>query len=193
MIETITRKGHKMQILINNKDLAYTIDTYGMFENTNDEYILEGLQEQYPGITYDDIEWEYNHSEYVKNLAHASINILHNEFVTHGDGIVKSIDYVKSGSPKFYNYTTDWYTATWDIDETALHAWISKNKDKFNQFIRETSWDVEEGTEDYIVAELDFYTSTLFDAESYESLMYEAQSEAGDVIEYEVSGAFNEQ
>lgn len=176
------------RLLIDNRDLGYTISTYGMFENNNDEYIVEGLQDEYPDITWDDIDWEYNHPEYVKNLAHASINILYNEFVVHGDGVVEAIDFVKSGSPQFYNYTTDWYVAEWTINEKKLRGIVDKRLSEYTKFISESGWSlIEPGSDDELVSMLDFYTRGILSPESYEESMFEAASEAGDVIEYEIS------
>lgn len=176
------------KLLIDNRDLGYTISTYGMFENNNDEYILENLQDEYPDITWDDINWEYNHQEYVKNLAHASINILYNEFVMHGDGVVEAIEFVKSGSPQFYNYTTDWYAAEWTINEKKLRGIVDKRLNEYTKFIRESGWSlIEPGRDDELVSMLDFYTRGILSPESYEESMFEAASEAGDVIEYDIS------
>jgi hypothetical protein len=176
------------KVVIDNRDLAYTIDTYAMFQNNNDEYIVENLQDEYPDITWDDIDWEYHHPEYVNNLAHASINILHNALVLHGDGIVQAIDFVKSGSPQFYNYTTDWYTAEWTIDVEKLRAWIARNELEYENFVSESQWSsVEPGSDDEVVRMLDFYTIFTYDPEEYESTMYEVIGEAGDVIEYSIN------
>lgn len=178
-----------MKIVIDSRDLGYTIDTYNMFENNADEYEIEYLQEEYPGITYDDIEWDYNHPEYVKGLAADSINILHNEFVTHGDGTIRSIDLVNTGSPRFRNYTTDHYTATWDVDESKLKAWIDKHNKEFIAYQSESSWGSQDPeSEDYFVCALDLYTQKTLEPEIYEDQMFEAMHETGsNVLEYEIS------
>lgn len=183
-----------MKIVIDSRDLGYTIDTYNMFENNADEPALEYLQEEYPGITWDDIDWEFNHPEYVKGIAADSINILHNEFVTHGDGTIRSIDLVNTGSPKFHNYTTDYYTATWDIDESKLKTWIDKHNKQFIAYQRESSWGAQDpDTENYFVCALDLYTQATLEPEIYEDQMFEAINETGsNVLEYEISADYLE-
>lgn len=172
---------------IDSRDLAYTIDTYGMFENNADEYILEGLQDEHPGIEYDDVDWNYNHPEYVKQLAKASINLLHNALVLHGEGVIKSIDFVRSFSPQFYNFTTDGYKATWKIDEVKLKQLV--NTDELQAFLLESSWGLlDDKSDDYIVAMLDFYTQGYYTSEEYNDNMYECSNEIGhNVLEYKLN------
>lgn len=174
-----------MKISINSRDLTYTIDTYGMFSG---DYIEESERDFYrdeyslSDADADSISFEYDHPAIVRALAKESINLLHNEFVIHGDGIVRSIDFETSGSPQFYNYTTDHYTATWDIDETKLRAYIDSDIEEFKRFpIDEWSRELEavlDGSDpDSIVVMLDFYTRNVYPSESYEFAMYEVESE----------------
>lgn len=173
-----------MKITIDNRDLSYTIDTYGMFTGEScEEGEREYYQETY-NLTDDewrDLEFDYDHPAVVRSLAESSVDILHNEFVTHGNGIVRSIDIEDTRSPQFYNYTTDSYKAIWDINSVKLklycrdngfEAWLSEQQSDGN-------WsDVDSKSEDYIVAMLDFYTSREFDREQYEDRMFECESEA---------------
>jgi hypothetical protein len=42
--------------------------------------------------------------------------------------IITNIEYIKSGSPKFYNpYTTDWYTATYTVDEKEIDIYFKQH------------------------------------------------------------------
>lgn len=172
-----------MKIRINNKDLAYTIDTYGMFNGESvEEQELDYYRYEY-GMTEDElerIEYNYDHSGIVKDLSAASISLLHNEFVEHGDGIVKSIELDDTKSPRFYNYTTDSYTAFWDVDVEKLRAALKGRQQELDDFIRE-QWralDVrDEYDEDYIVAMLDFWTRDRYSEDDYNMAMWEQESE----------------
>ena len=115
-----------MTININNLDTDMVhIDTYQMLTGDNfTDYELETLQEQYPECTYDDFEWTYDHENIVKDLAMASIDILSNAI---DNDIIKSIEYVSSTSPRFYNYTSDSYIMAVTVDEKELNEYIQLN------------------------------------------------------------------
>lgn len=169
---------------INSRDLAYTIDTYGMFtgesvEESESEYYRDEFK-----LTDDewrDLEFNYNHAGIVKALADASVNILWNELK---GAIVHDIKVDESGSPQFYNYTTDHYTASWTIDDQQLEAYIRNTEAEFKSFVSE-NWDYEyskavtEGDEDtQLVVALDFWSRQILDPEDYESQMFEVEFEA---------------
>lgn len=178
-----------MQIIkIDSRDLSYTIDTYGMF---NGESSQEGEEEYYTEeyklteVEQEKIEFDYDHKGVVKELAIASVQLLHENLVQHGDGIVTEIELISEASPQFYNYTTDSYTANWTIDTEKLENYIKANQGEYNNFERENWYSVynSHGTEnfkakDYIVASLDFYTTKEYDREDYEMSMFEYGSNA---------------
>lgn len=116
---------------INNLDTEnITIDTYQMFNGESFEgNELDGFNEQNETLyTYDDFNWSYNHKKIVEDLANASIEILeHSIKYTEYADIIKSITYVSSGSPKFYNYTTDHYIMNIDFDPEKLQSYSDKN------------------------------------------------------------------
>lgn len=178
-----------MKIRINNRDLPYTIDTYGMFtgewcEDSEREYYAEKYNlteaEQFA------LGFDYNHSEIVRSLAIESVNLLENNLVNHNEtnGIVQGISMPENTrSPQFYNYTTDSYDATWLINEQRLEDYAKKHKNSdgytFQEFLLDSSWGLlDSGSEDYIVAMLDFVLPSFYSVNEYQDSMFEYESEA---------------
>lgn len=176
-----------MKITINNRDLPYTIDTYGMFTG---EFSEESEREYYAdkyNLTDDEqfaLGFDYNHSEIVRSLAVESVNLLENNLVRSTNGIVQGISMPENTrSPQFYNYTTDSYDATWLINEQRLEDYAKKHKYSngytFQEFLLDSSWGLlDSESEDYIVAMLDFVLPSFYDVEDYEMAMFEHESEA---------------
>lgn len=191
-----------MKITIDNRDLSYTIDTYGTFTGeSTDESEREYLQSEY-GLTDDErynLDFDYDHNGIVKGLAKKSVSILQDELVGHFDysdekddgtrqkiysGIVKNITLKDTKSPQFYNYTTDSYTAEWDIKVTPLKKFIESNQGDYNNFERDNWYEVYDshGTdrfdnEKYIVAMLDYWTRQVLTEDSYNDDMWEVEHE----------------
>lgn len=168
-------------ILINNKDLAFTIDTYGMF--TGDgvyEQEIDYYQDEY-NLTDDELDnfgFNFDHPAIVRDLAEASVSILEQNIVRESEEkIVYDIKLGDTRSPKFYNYTTDSYDATWTIDEAALEAYCLERKDALHKFIDEewTTTPIDE--EDALVMKLDFYTRQVLEEDTYNMEMWEYESE----------------
>lgn len=106
-------------------DTPYTIDTYSTFTMDDDENMIED------GKTYDDYEWEYNSKEYVQALAE-NWQVLMRENIL--DPIIKNITVTGSAySPREYNFTTDNAPVSIEYDQEALHAYINKNKERYNK------------------------------------------------------------
>lgn len=174
-----------MKLRINNKDLPYTIDTYGMFTGDSTE---ESERDHYTselGISENAIEFEYDHKGIVQALASESVNLLEQNLVQHNetDGIVRSIsEPIETRSPQFYNYTTDSYVAEWDVDAFKLLKVVENHKnaagETFKQWLVGSGWDVEPMTEDYVVAMLDYWLPSIYEADDYNMSMWEAESEA---------------
>mgnify|MGYP001002258266 CR=1 FL=1 len=173
-----------IKVQIDNRDLAYTIDTYGMFTG---ESVAESESEHYRDefdLTEDEwseIGFDYDHAGIVKDLASASVNILWNELK---GAIVHEIAIDKTGSPQFYNYTTDHYVATWTIDADVLKQYIEEANADFENFITEF-WDYEyskavseDDVDTQTVIALDFWTRRVLSEDSYNEQMWEAESEA---------------
>lgn len=170
-----------MKLRINNLDLGYTIDTYGMFTGESvEEYEAEYYRDIH-GIDTDLVEFDYDHAEVVQALASESVDILENEL--KGD-IVKSITLEKSTSPQFYNYTTDSYIAEWDIDHTKLINYCGANQTEFDKFFRsewKSEWYNRNDSLDFdtwMVIRLDFYTRQEFPIDDYNSQMWEFEFSA---------------
>lgn len=176
-------------VIINNLDLAYTIDTYGMFNGGEDleHYEREYYQDEY-NLTdeeRDSLEFDYNHPAVVRQFAENSVNILHNELV-EDDGIIRSIDLETSTSPRFYNYTTDSYRATWTVDDVKLLEYVREHYDEFHKFASD-EWssleifNLDDDTcienDDLLVAMIDFYTRNTLEADDYSMQMWERESE----------------
>lgn len=178
-----------MKLRINNRDLPYTIDTYGVFTgDSTDEGEREYYQEEY-GLTdteTQDLEFGYNHAGVVEALANQSVNLLDQNLVQHNEtgGIVRSISQpFETKSPQFYNYTTDSYTADWDVDDIKLAKLVKNHKnadgETFEQWLADSSWgEIEPMTEDYIVAMLEYWLPSIYETEDYETAMFECEGEA---------------
>lgn len=169
-----------MKIIIDNRDLAFTIDSYQTFAMDEEESIIEWLNgENDTNLTYDDIDWSYDHKGYLEHLSEVSVSILEQGLK---DDVIKGIKLIDQKSPTYYNYTTDSYTAEWDINLRNLKAYISKNQEEYNSF-EEEHWymvHINHNTRDYdkeahITAMLDFYTR-----KKYASLNYVKDSKAID-------------
>jgi len=120
-----------MKLTIDNRDTHNIhIDTYNMFTGDHtDDCMLENERETDPAVTYDSFEWKYNHNQIVSDLAHASIDTVKDAIQnTEYAHIIKDVTYIASGSPSFYNYTTDWYTMSVSIDVHALNKYIKANE-----------------------------------------------------------------
>lgn len=181
-----------MKITIDSRDLPYTIDTYAMFNGDGaHESEADYLRETY-NLTdeqWQNIGFDYDHKAIVEALATESVNLLEQNLVQHNetDGAVLSITLPKEvRSPQFYNYTTDSYTAEWDIDFAKLRKAVTDHQNKdgetFQQYQLNSSWGLlnDDGTEDetLAVAMLDFWLPSVYDTEDYNMAMWEHESEA---------------
>lgn len=198
-----------MILKIDNRDLSYTIDTYGTFTlDSAEEYIKEGLFEDDSTLTYENLEdrfeFTYDMDAWILALANESIAILRDNLI--GD-IVKNITFDKTRSPSFYNYTTDSYTASWDYDEEKLKAYVLDDFAKFKEFVTDNwsslnydlNWNDKKfiGTigspvnidmflnDDVQAAMLDFYTQKQYNSDVYFEEMYDHTNEAAhECIDY---------
>lgn len=167
-----------MVININNLDTEkITIDTYGMFTGDGfEECELDYLQEQNPGTNYDDYEWTYNHPEIVKDLAHASIEIVRRAIkYTEYEKIINSITYVSSGSPRFYNYTTDHYIMSVDYNLVELHNYTFKNYDDIHAIAQKYNTEVTD--EDRLYAAIINILDNCISDDDYKMSMWDAEHE----------------
>jgi len=124
-----------MKITINSKDTLLTVDTYQTFDMSNvDDIIRDDLSER--GIDFDNYnDIEYNSKDYLRNISQASVDYARENYINN-DGIILSIsDPISVYSPKYYNYTTDSYNATWEISKPKLKAYILGNLDDYIEFL----------------------------------------------------------
>lgn len=116
------------EIELNNQDTKYTIDTYAYFIGESfDESYLEDEK------NYDDYNWIYDHKNIVKDLALESIEYLKEILIQDlkDEAIIKSIDLISSGSPQYYNYTTDYYIMNIKYNDQLLDEYIQNNSATF--------------------------------------------------------------
>lgn len=160
-------------IQINNHDLGdgATIDTYGMFENYSvvDMMIDDYNEENGVSLDYDDFEWTYDFKQIVAEIAEARAK----ELVEDVD-CIESIKVLRSGSPEYYNFTTDWFVGEYVIDLDKLEKTISENKEKFEPWYQEhwaitveNSRNDEEKAECLIIAKLDFIINNIVHDNKY--------------------------
>lgn len=168
-----------MKITLDNRDLEHVhIDTYQMLTGESSEQMERENMREDGREDWDTVDIEYNHDAIVKALAHASINIISQE--TAHDKIIESITYVSHGSPQFYNYTTDWYIADYEVDIVALHKYIASNYDEvfkkaslYDDYIRTG----EVSKENLAHAGLCHYIDTAITADDYNTSIWEKESE----------------
>lgn len=166
-----------MQITLDNRDTENVhIDTYGMLTGDSaDEMQMENFREDGQSDDYDDYDWSYDHPAIVRDFAHVSINYLYNELVTHGNGIVESIQYVSHGSPKFYNYTTDYYVAIYTVNPVKLHEYIAQNYDAVLE--KAQGYRGDDLSENIAHAGLCHYIDATIDRDDYNMHMWESEHE----------------
>lgn len=212
-----------MKLIIDNRDLSYTVDTCQQFtldnayEQEHEYYTSDDAPAEFKaaGVTFDNfddlVDVEYDNAGYLKAIAGESVDILAGEFVDRWeyvnddganvrvyDGIVKAIELKDIQSPQFYNYTTDSYTAIWDINPVKLKAWISKRRDEFDDFLNDNydqydrDYKFNKDSESYdaeyvLISMIDYYTSECYDRDQYIDEMYERVNEpAYNAIEFKL-------
>ena len=169
-----------MIVSIDNRDLPYTIDTYGMFTGDSQyEQEISFLDEEYPELRedYPDLEVHFNwdHPRIVSDLAGWSIAFI--EQAAHDEKWLLSVPIIKkTGSPQFYNYTTDYYVADWNIDAKELDKVVPAN---WKEQAIERGWTNEqlEEEESVIVAKISARLLELLEEDEYNSLMWEHEGE----------------
>lgn len=126
-------------ILVNSQDLgdAGTIDTYTMYsgDGVDDQLIAEYNEEHHTDYNYDDFDWNYDHEQIVKALADLRAEALQRD--------VDIINYVKvlgTGSPREYNFSTDWATFEIDYDEDAVEKYIKDTQEEYDKWYRDSGW-----------------------------------------------------
>lgn len=121
-----------MNITINSNDTYFHIDTYGTFtlDYEIDKEVEYYREEQNKDVDSDSFSIDY--VGYRKELAVASIDYI--KTLTSDGGIITDITFMDSSSPRFYNYTTDSYTALWTYNKNKLKKYINNNYSRWMDF-----------------------------------------------------------
>lgn len=121
-------------LLIDNRDTLATIDTYQMFTGESAvEVQLENLHEDYgEDVTYDDFDWSYDHKAIVTALAEVSLAYTLGMVREYLDCKDVTATVIEAASPRFYNYTTDWYVYTPILPDGLLAKYYADNIEACN-------------------------------------------------------------
>ena len=126
-------------ITVNSQDLGNvaTIDTYGTYngELVDDEMIEHYNEEHRTDYNYDDFDWNYDHKAIVKDLAELRAKFLENNCEAIEKCVVKS-----TGSPMYYNYSTDYAMFEITYNEKLVNEFVEKNKEEFKSWYSESGW-----------------------------------------------------
>lgn len=121
------------QIELNAMFTPYTLDTYATFTlDSEEEYIINNLSEDTGrDLTYDDIDWSYDHAGFVKALAKRRLEILRDNIV--GNVILSIDDNTDISSPREYNFKTDDCFNVYTVNINALDKFIANNQADYDQ------------------------------------------------------------
>lgn len=126
-------------LTINSQDLgnAGTIDTYGTFDGSNveDQLIEDYSERDYKNYGYDDFEWDYNHDQIVKDLAELRAETLQNDAE-----IIQSVEVVETGSPRYYNFSTDWADFKITYNEKTVEKYVKEHQEDYDKWYHESGW-----------------------------------------------------
>ena len=174
-----------MKITVNSQDLglAASIDTYNQFTggDIDDQIIQDYNNEHGTDYNYDGFEWDYDHAGIVKDLATERAALLEAEVPAFKSVIVKS-----TGSPREYNFSTDYAMLEIDYDEAMVEQFVTDNTDLWNEFYHDSGWwsqiswrdDNEETRELIRMAKLNFYLDDFYRKHWYDyDPLYEIESD----------------
>lgn len=172
-------------ITVNSQDLgdAGTIDTYGVFDgNHADDMLINDYNEEHgTEYNYDDFEWDYNHDQIVKDLAELRAGFLENE----SEAIQKVVT-LRTGSPKFYNFSTDYAIYEVTYDENLVGKYVEENKEDYDKWYRDSGWyehtewmdDEDRRKEENIaISKLDYYLNKTIDSDTAYYALAEREDE----------------
>ncbi len=172
-------------IEVNSQDLgnAATIDTYGMFNGeTVDDMLIEDYNEEHnTDYNYDDFEWEYDHAQIVSDLAEKRSEFLESEC----PAIHKCVP-VSTGSPREYNFSTDYAMFEITYDDDLVEKFIKENQEDYNRFYRDSGWyshtewrddDDERKKENIEISKLDYYLNKTIDHDTAYYALAEHENE----------------
>lgn len=158
-------------ITVNSQDLGdvATIDTYKMFSGESvDEARIEHYNEEHnTDYDYDDFEWDYDHQSIVSDLAEKRSEFLEGE----SPAIHKCVP-VSTGSPKEYNFSTDYAMFEITYDDDLVEKFIKENQEDYDRFYRDSGWyshtewrddNDEQKVENIEMSKLDYYLNKTID------------------------------
>lgn len=158
-------------LTINSQDLGdvATIDTYQTFTGDQaDENLISYYNEEHnTDYDYDDFEWDYDHAQIVKDFAKRRAEFLESE----SPAIHKCVP-VSTGSPREYNYSTDYAMFEIDYDDDLVEKFIKENQEAYDKFYRNSGWyshtewrdDADEQKAENIeMSKLDYYLNKTID------------------------------
>ena len=172
-----------IKLNIDNRDFEHVhIDTYSMLTGESADEMMREFERDNAaeeGREYDENrDINYDMDAIRKGLALESINYLENELKHDWIHVIKEIKLIKTGSPRFYNYTTDWYVAEYAVDEVELDKYIEANTDAI-QAILETytnRYDVNLVDNKYHAAVCHIIDNEI-DCDDYNMAMWEIETE----------------
>lgn len=158
-------------LTINSQDLGEvaTIDTYQTFAGDQaDENLISYYNEEHnTDYNYDDFEWDYDHQSIVSDLAKKRSEFLESE----SPAIHKCVP-VSTGSPREYNYSTDYAMFEITYDDDLVEKFIKENQEDYNKFYRDSGWyshtewrddDDKQKEENMAISKLDYYLNKTID------------------------------
>lgn len=176
-------------LIINSQDLGdvATIDTYQTFTGDQaDESLIDYYNEKHnTDYNYDDFEWDYDHAQIVKDLAERRAEFLKSE----SPAIYKCVP-VSTGSPREYNFSTDYAMFEITYDDDLVEKFIKENQEDYDKFYQDSGWyshtewrddDDERKGENIEMSKLDYYLNKTIDHDT----AYYALAED----EYEIYGS----
>lgn len=119
-------------LTIDNRDTLATIDTYGMFTGEgSDEMEREHMKDE-GRLDWDTVDIDYDHKAIVAALAKISLEFTLEKVREYLECKDVTATIVETGSPRWYNYTTDHYVYTPVLPQGVLADYYAKHMDACN-------------------------------------------------------------
>lgn len=158
-------------LTINSQDLGdvATIDTYQTFAGDEaDENLISYYNERHStDYNYDDFEWGYDHAQIVKDFAERRAEFLESE-----SPVIHKCVPVSTGSPREYNFSTDYAMFEITYDDDLVEKFIKENQEDYDRFYRDSGWyshtewrddDDKQKEENTAISKLDYYLNKTID------------------------------
>lgn len=156
-------------LTLNTIGTPFTLDMYSTFTtDSTEDLILDNIREEYPDITYDDLDWTYDMDMIHSKLADLVVDFMSDmqvQYTTDQTPLFKVTGVKSLHRPKYYNYTTDSADLDIEYDQSRLDQFIEENKSEYLKFCERsnhyTSTPLDDDTE-----KLYFYIEKNYDHES---------------------------